>query len=1044
MAIIDDHKILIQLDLAGIRADKNEKDVQAELNKYKVSITPKVNFEEINKLKSELKNMHGEHILKLNVDDSKVKESLTVISQDLAQSFSKAFASVGGKDTFGAVVQSAESLKKSMSEVINSVATVNKSLAQIEGASGKAAGTGLKNLSKRISELKDSLSSVGDTTSLSGMQKQAEGVASIVAQIAKSFENNPLRIPATFDVKKLLTDLRGSKIAIQEKLQGYGLEGIPFEIKPTVPKDYIVKLNGGLNEKTTVETIRAQVSTINAELASGAISIKVPVDRETILKQLKNIPIDLSFTGNFYEKLDSVKKDLTSLRTIAKGIKVDGVSQSATDKKNTKTDTVSSSSVTNTQQQQSILIGMEQVYKEITNLISTINSLKADGIRIEQQAAVKQETTTKAVRRTVKEFEKLVIVQNRIVRAGEALSRITYSKESERLNSKLGSSSVSVKKTTQKTVSENIGPSLKTIEKQQKEVDRLNASIQKMDNAYQGFEERIRRVSTTDYTKDLDKHSESVEKFKNQYSSLVAELSEQKGTRELNKDAVLSDLSNKVSDLKEIHSNVQKNHNELKQVNKQLISTAKNADKGSKMAEEMTQYMNMYGGELKKNTTLYNKFVSLQNKVVNGNIDMFAAKKQFADLRQEARKYGVEIDTIYGKLKRAFNARGRGLLASEGWMLISMSMRDVVRNVIELDAAMTELRKVTNATEAQYIQFLDNAKVRAKNLGVTLVDTVSATADMARLGYNIPDASNLANTSLIYLNVGDDVDNIEQASDSVISTMQGFNIEAEKSMEIVDKFNEVANKYASSAGDIGEITKRSAAAMKVAGGDINETIALGVTANEVVQDADVVGTAMKTMSMRLRASETDVENAGLDAEGMASSVSKLRNEIQALSGVDIMLDKDTFKTPYQMLMELGAVWHDLTDVSRANVGELLFGKRQANIGFAILENYERAQEILETSQGSSGSALRENEIYLQSIQGRMDKFQASWESLSATMLDSDFAKGSISSANALVDVLDFIIDKVGALPILLTAAGAAFVKFGKNVGKDYALLPQVA
>ena len=60
-------------------------------------------------------------------------------------------------------------------------------------------------------------------------------------------------------------------------------------------------------------------------------------------------------------------------------------------------------------------------------------------------------------------------------------------------------------------------------------------------------------------------------------------------------------------------------------------------------------------------------------------------------------------------------------------------------------------------------------------------------------------------------------------------------------MQIVDKFNEVANNYASSAGDVGEITKRSAAAMKVAGADIDKTIALGVTANEVVQDADVVG-----------------------------------------------------------------------------------------------------------------------------------------------------------------------------------------------------------
>lgn len=82
------------------------------------------------------------------------------------------------------------------------------------------------------------------------------------------------------------------------------------------------------------------------------------------------------------------------------------------------------------------------------------------------------------------------------------------------------------------------------------------------------------------------------------------------------------------------------------------------------------------------------------------------------------------------------------------------------------------------------------------------------------------------------------------------------------------------------------------------------------------------------MSMRLRSSESDLEAAGIDTDGMAESVSKLRNEIKALSGVDIMLDDETFKTPYQMLIEIGKVWDNLTDVSQANITELLFGKRQ--------------------------------------------------------------------------------------------------------------------
>lgn len=82
------------------------------------------------------------------------------------------------------------------------------------------------------------------------------------------------------------------------------------------------------------------------------------------------------------------------------------------------------------------------------------------------------------------------------------------------------------------------------------------------------------------------------------------------------------------------------------------------------------------------------------------------------------------------------------------------------------------------------------------------------------------------------------------------------------------------------------------------------------------------------MSMRLRGSKTDLESAGLDTEGMATSVSKLRDELISLTGVDIMENEDTFKSSYDILIGIGEVWDQLSDINQANVTELLFGKRQ--------------------------------------------------------------------------------------------------------------------
>lgn len=80
--------------------------------------------------------------------------------------------------------------------------------------------------------------------------------------------------------------------------------------------------------------------------------------------------------------------------------------------------------------------------------------------------------------------------------------------------------------------------------------------------------------------------------------------------------------------------------------------------------------------------------------------------------------------------------------------------------------------------------------------------------------------------------------------------------------------------------------------------------------------------------MRIRGAKTELEEAGLETEGMVESTAKLREEILALSGVDIMASATEFKSTYQILDELAEKWQDLTDIQQASVTELIAGKRQ--------------------------------------------------------------------------------------------------------------------
>ena len=70
-------------------------------------------------------------------------------------------------------------------------------------------------------------------------------------------------------------------------------------------------------------------------------------------------------------------------------------------------------------------------------------------------------------------------------------------------------------------------------------------------------------------------------------------------------------------------------------------------------------------------------------------------------------------------------------------------------------------------------------------------------------------------------------------------------------MDIIDKLNEVGNNYSISTNGLAVALQKSASALKTAGNDMNEAVALITAGNAVVQDADSVGTGMQTIALRL-------------------------------------------------------------------------------------------------------------------------------------------------------------------------------------------------
>lgn len=258
-----------------------------------------------------------------------------------------------------------------------------------------------------------------------------------------------------------------------------------------------------------------------------------------------------------------------------------------------------------------------------------------------------------------------------------------------------------------------------------------------------------------------------------------------------------------------------------------------------------TKAANQYGEALKQAQTNVRGATNTQ--------ELTTARKQFQALKAEISAAGMSGLSFGDKLKSEISNL-TSFFSATSIILSSVShLKNGFNELVALDDAMVELKKVTDETNESYKNFYYQANDIAKQLGATTQEVITQTANWAQLGYAMQDAINLAKDSSILSTISPEMD-IDTATETLISTMKAYKIEANDVMDgINSKINIVGNNFASNNNDISEMLKRSSAAMAAANNTLEQNIALGVAGNEIVQDSASVGTALKTISMRIRA-----------------------------------------------------------------------------------------------------------------------------------------------------------------------------------------------
>lgn len=399
------------------------------------------------------------------------------------------------------------------------------------------------------------------------------------------------------------------------------------------------------------------------------------------------------------------------------------------------------------------------------------------------------------------------------------------------------------------------------------------------------------------------------------------------------------------------------------------------------------------------------------------NVSLSELRSQIAYINAEMKASSGTADTFMSKIGKSLNNIGVYVDAGDVFRTIMNCAKEAVQYVVDVENAMIDLTRVVDMSDTQAKTFQDSMHNLSLELASTNADTISTVATFSKLGYSLQDATNLGEIVTKY-NSAADINDINDATLSLIATLKGYNLDAKDAESVTNDINEVTNKYAVTATDLNEILKRSSATMYTFGNSLQQNIALGTVANEIIQDSAKVGNALKSIGARI----TTNSNALKELEAMGISIEDINGNL---------------KSTYQLFEEMSPKIQAMKGEELARVANNLFGKEQMSVALSIVQNIDKLDKVMETLKDTTGSVNNEFDRYLNSTDAKVKQLKENMGGLYSQFVNSDMTKGTVDGLNAVVSTINNVISKIGALSTTLGAVMTVLTVFNKEFTKTF-------
>lgn len=367
-----------------------------------------------------------------------------------------------------------------------------------------------------------------------------------------------------------------------------------------------------------------------------------------------------------------------------------------------------------------------------------------------------------------------------------------------------------------------------------------------------------------------------------------------------------------------------------------------------------------------------------------------------------------------------------GVLRSLGHILVHevrAAFNSALTEMKNVDTELITIQKVTGESAEAMKRYADDAYEVAARLGAGASEYLNAVAEFAKAGYG-ETSKELGELAIMTAKVGDTTQSV--ANQFLLSVDAAYRYEGsiEKLTAVLDGANEIGNRYATSVEKMAEgLGKVSPIAAQAHVGIDELTAAIGTITAVTQRSGQEAATALRALVLNIIGdTKTEIEDG---AKWTAGEIEGLRDLLNKYAADVVKAADATGKVinPMEAIRALYQAMQDgvLTEQKLMEQVSDIGGKLRSSQLLALIQNFDKYENMLKTYREAAGSAAEEYAIYLNSWEAKTKQLSATWTDFVQRQLGTDEIK----------NLLDFLIKIVGNLdnitPLLKSIAAAILV-----------------